>query len=363
MVNISSGYYIEQALVVIVSAVSMLLAVLQVRAHSIWRDATKALHRKLHPTIFAGTVLALVWAIDPRGQYKVYPWYVLGFMKDHMIILLFYSGSVWITQVIKVLFEVNNKAPPKRLEMVLSSIPSFLLWFVVVICDGVRVAKNAVWPSSFILMYIGVVVFIWGSAVLWCVRIVRATNKAVSGKVNESQQAARNKVMRKLYIGAITCWLVTIFEFYQAYVTYVWVGTEEANQVPEATSYTAWTFVYVWLVVDAALFYVAWLPVLRKPDPVAPQPPSDNNSGGHRGSKTGPELAKRNSKYDGRGSTSSNRRQSNDPVSPKATNEKVTALEMSSETSAGAPDRPSMGNVTSQITPIREATAENLQPI
>jgi hypothetical protein len=43
----------------------------------------------------------------------------------------------------------------------------------------------------------------------------------------------------------------------------MWVGTEEANQVPPADS----NFVYDWLTIGSAILCVSWLPIFKKPTP------------------------------------------------------------------------------------------------
>jgi hypothetical protein len=68
----------------------MVLSLPQVRAQTIWRELTYPLHQKLHRSVFGGSILALIGAIDPHNQYRIYPWYILGFMKDHMTVLMLY---------------------------------------------------------------------------------------------------------------------------------------------------------------------------------------------------------------------------------------------------------------------------------
>jgi len=353
-VNISIGYFVEQSLVIIIAVASMILSIFQIRAHSVWREQCKALHRNLHPTIFAGSILALVWAIDPRGLYGIYPWYVLGFIKDQMIVLLYFGGSVWLTQVVKVLFEVNNKSPPKGLRKVLSIYPSLLLWVTIMICDSFRVAGNVVWPSAFMLWMIAILTSSSTFAVVWCIHIVHQTNKAVSAKVKDTQQAARSKVMRKLCAGAGVYLGISIYEIIWGYYTFIWVGTEDANQVPDPERFTMWNITLVWFVVDAAVFYLSWLPILRVPEPVLASPPSDGPKI-PRGSKfqRGPSV-------DRRQTTTPPPLPSTDPtLNQTGSSEQVLSKALSSDKER--PDRPSM-EVTA-ITPIREASGENLNPI
>lgn len=136
------GYHAEQTLIVLVSSISFILALLQIRAQKESHQRVRPLHKQVHLALLLGSTLSLIWSTDPRGQHRIYPWYILGFMKDHMIVFLLYAASAWLTQCVRVILGVNFKPIPERLELYMSVIPVCFCWILLVVLDSVRVTMN-----------------------------------------------------------------------------------------------------------------------------------------------------------------------------------------------------------------------------
>lgn len=166
--SVSVYYLIEQGIIVVISLLSVIISSCQFHAHRAWKSRVRRVHQLIHPAMLLASINSLIWSVDPRSALDIYPWYVQGFMKDTITCLLFLCGTVWLTQVARLLFEVNNKKVPPKLEFYSSTLPSMGFFVTMIVCDAWRIVINRVWPIGIFVSYLAVTCFGLGVFVLLC---------------------------------------------------------------------------------------------------------------------------------------------------------------------------------------------------
>jgi hypothetical protein len=279
--GISIYYYIEQIVILASGFIAFVLVILQSRAQKAWSDKVKKIQKVFPRALGVASIIAIIWGIDPRGLYGIYPWYVLGFVKDPLTVIFTYCGAVWLAQVTQILFASSGKEKPKHLGLFLAKIPVGVCALIMVGGDLLRIYWNRVWPIGFMLAWLSVTLIVYTVFNVACLRLVVNTTKAVA-KAVEHQAAERRRAARKLKAGAATTAILSLFEAYLAYYTLIDTDArEDTNQVPDRESYVVYTTGVGWLLCSATLFYLQWLPICRKPPP-KPVVVSSDNSGPRR---------------------------------------------------------------------------------
>jgi hypothetical protein len=104
----------------------------------------------------AEQVFLIIWLVDPRGVYGIYPWWVLCWMRDIFnfvklaCFLVFFSNLLALWQ--------NLQGELIRKVMFRSAyIPSVILGLFWLIIDIPRIAFNRTWPIGILLSAIGLI--------------------------------------------------------------------------------------------------------------------------------------------------------------------------------------------------------------
>jgi hypothetical protein len=274
MSTVSSGYKVEQSFLVILSVVFATLSTMLILTQKKVPELVRRIHVLIHPAVLVGSVITFIWSFDPRGIHGMYPWQLMSFLKDHVSVIVFFVGSVWVCQVVTVLFELHNKNVPKNFEMILAFIPSACAEIIMIVCDICRVVTNQSYPIAALLFYFGIWCIIWGCIIIYCIRLV---SSAVTGKLSETEQQQKSKILRKLHLGNIALWLIAGFEIYQAVVTFKPSLFDPNNKngekrdsdyldsdyqvVQNPSIYSLSQLPLAWLVVAIVATYVCWLPI------------------------------------------------------------------------------------------------------
>jgi hypothetical protein len=257
-VMVASGYIIEQILICCVLGVVTLV-------YALWRihkqqqpenaGAVRSLHRTFNQGLMVLAIAEIIWGVDPRGIWGIYPAELIAACKDFITSSLMCLGIVWMDAHLRILAESLGKMSVNMIPGVWTiGIPVFGTYVSAMILFILSAISQENKYRVYYIYFLEVMIFCECFAVTACLIRVMWVRKLAGLHVSHASE--QGKKMRRLVTIGIALWVAFLFGIFASYSSSLQadISLTESQIPPNKTQYS----VYVFLVLHFLGFAISF---------------------------------------------------------------------------------------------------------
>jgi hypothetical protein len=260
MGKVATGYIIEQ-IVISCFLGGATLAFAAWRVYDQTREENKTLARPLHKRINGGllviSIMELIWGIDPRGVWDIYPPEVIAACKDVILSGFISLGLVWMDAHLRILAESLGKVRVQAIsEKISIGVPIVLTYLVALILLILSALTQAnAYRAYFVYFLTGVICSECLAVTICLIHIIRIRTLSATHLGSGSEQLRK---MKRLVIICVVIWFASIGSILVSFSSAALVGnTLRSSQIVEDKSHYIFYYLIVFQIAGVFLYFEA----------------------------------------------------------------------------------------------------------
>jgi hypothetical protein len=234
MAKVAVGYIVEQVIICTVLGIASLsFSAWQVYNQRLPQNHTlvRPLHRRFNRALLIIAIVELMWGVDPRGVWDIYPPELIAACKDFITSSFMCLGVVWMDAHIRIMAESLGKVQVQVVsEAVTIGIPvcgTYLTAVVLLLCSTFTQSDNY---RAYFIYFLHALIFCECIAVTVCLAYIMRIRKLAMHHISSGSEHLRK--MKRLVINCIILWIVFLGTFYASFYAAGQTGSLRASQIP-----------------------------------------------------------------------------------------------------------------------------------